>query len=119
MVTLVSFAGGRIWSGRMAASNGLVDKTGTLADAIAEAKKLAGVKDDEKVEIRVLPEPKTFFDQLFGSNAQSGSPLVSQLGRQLRTLSPELARHAADLHILRRLFAEPAIVLLPYRVELK
>jgi protease-4 len=117
--TMATLAQGRIWSGRMAAKNGLVDKTGTLADAIAEAKKLAGVKGDEKIDIRVLPEPKTFFDQLFGSNAKPGSPLVAEIGRQLRTLSPELSRHAADLHILRRLLAEPAIVLLPYRVDIK
>ena len=35
----------------MAVANGLVDQLGTLDDAIAEAKKLAGVKPDEKVDL--------------------------------------------------------------------
>src|SRR4026208_280934 len=38
---LESLAGGRIWSGRQAKAQGLVDELGTLNDAIAEAKKMA------------------------------------------------------------------------------
>ena len=40
---LRKLAGGRVYSGRQAKENGLVDELGTLHDAVAEAKKLAGL----------------------------------------------------------------------------
>ncbi len=45
-------AQGRIWSGRRAVENGLVDKLGTLDDAIASAATLAGL---EKYRIKEYP----------------------------------------------------------------
>src|SRR5262249_39419155 len=63
---LRKLAGGRVSSGRQAKANGLVDELGTLHDAIAEAKKLAGLDSSTEVRIQVLPEPTNFFEALFG-----------------------------------------------------
>ena len=69
---LEKLAQGRIFTGRMAVENGLVDKLGTLTDAVAEAKTMAGLKADEKIDLQLLPKPKNFFEQLFdGSTADS------------------------------------------------
>ena len=59
-------AGGRVYTGRQALANGLVDQLGTLHDAIQEAKQLAGIDKDTKVTIESLPEPTNFFESLFG-----------------------------------------------------
>src|ERR1700730_5139301 len=44
---LEAIAGGRIWTGRQGKEKGLVDELGNLDDAVAAAKKSAGVGDKE------------------------------------------------------------------------
>ncbi|MCH8042125.1 MAG: signal peptide peptidase SppA [Planctomycetes bacterium] len=114
-----TLAQGRVWTGRMAAKNGLVDRVGTLQDAIAAAKKAAGIKADDEVEILVLPKPTSFFEQLLGGGAEARSAVTSELGAEIRKLSPELHRQLGDIETIRRLFAEPSVLMLPYRVEIK
>ena len=43
---LLELAGGRVWTGRQAKANGLIDELGTVGDAILAAKKMAGVQDN-------------------------------------------------------------------------
>jgi protease-4 len=57
-------AGGRVYTGRQALDLGLVDRIGTLHDAIKEAAEQAKI---EKYEVRLLPEAKTFLQTLLGS----------------------------------------------------
>lgn len=52
---------GRVWTGKHAKSIGLVDQLGNLDDAIAVAKKKAGLKDCSVV---AYPSKSTFIDQL-------------------------------------------------------
>jgi protease-4 len=54
-------AGGRVYTGQQALELGLVDKIGTLQEAVAFAADEAKVKD---YEVRVVPEAKNFFEQL-------------------------------------------------------
>src|SRR5262249_19817095 len=57
-------AGGRVWTGRQAKANGLVDELGTLDDAVAAAKKMANLPEGTDVDLLVLPEPKNIFETL-------------------------------------------------------
>ncbi len=61
---LVKLAGGRVWTGRQAKANGLVDELGTLGDAIAYAKKEAGLAGKKDVELLMLPRPVSMLDKL-------------------------------------------------------
>lgn len=54
-------AGGRVYTGKQAMELGLVDKMGGLQDAIAFVAEKAEVKD---YDIRVMPQPKGFLEQL-------------------------------------------------------
>jgi protease-4 len=54
-------AGGRVYTGEQGLKLGLVDKIGTLDDAITYAAKQAGISD---YEIRVLPQTKNFLEIL-------------------------------------------------------
>jgi protease-4 len=54
-------AGGRVYTGQQALDLGLVDKIGTLEDAIRNVADKAKTKD---YEVRVYPEPKNFIEAL-------------------------------------------------------
>ncbi|HSF46187.1 MAG TPA: signal peptide peptidase SppA [Chitinophagaceae bacterium] len=76
-----SIAQGRVWTGTRASKIGLVDRVGGIDDAIRSAAKLAKLKD---YQISEYPEPKSPFDELFGSymsNAQS-KMLEKELGEE-------------------------------------
>ncbi len=55
---------GRVFTGEQAKERGLVDELGTFDDALAAAKKLAGLKPDAAVELTFYPESKTLFQRL-------------------------------------------------------
>jgi hypothetical protein len=91
---LDSLAGGRLYSGIMAKEKHLVDELGTLDDAVADAKRLAGLKDDDKIERLILPKPKSFLEGLLGNSAVSSQapPMSSQasLVAAVKSAAPEL-----------------------------
>jgi protease IV len=61
-------AGGRVYTGRQALDLGLIDKIGTLADAVKFAAKEAKI---DKYEIRIVPEPKNVIEKLLeGASGQ-------------------------------------------------
>ena len=69
-----ALAQGRVWSGRQAKQNGLVDTLGGLDSAIAVAKERAKIPADSQVELVVYPPRKSFLgileDQFGGSGDQ-------------------------------------------------
>jgi protease-4 len=116
---LEKLAGGRIYSGRQAKDNGLIDELGTLHDAINEAKKLAGIDKDEEVRIETLPEPLNFFETLFGD---LGAEEEVRMGGNLRSfeeLAPELVDVARRAYRLRAVFDQPAAFVMPFELEIR
>ena len=59
-------AHGRIWSGRQAKENGLVDEVGGLDRAIELAKELAEIPADEKVTVVHYPVQRDLFEMILG-----------------------------------------------------
>jgi protease-4 len=113
---LRELAGGRIYSGRQAKDVGLVDDLGTLHDAIAEAKQLAGLEKDAEVRIKVLPSPTNFFEQLFGDMAAEKEVRVS---KDLEVVAPEMMELARRAHRLRAVFDQPAALVLPFELSVR
>ncbi len=95
---LKKHAGGRIWSGRTAKAIGLIDEVGTLDDAIADAKKLAGLTDADHVELFILPKGQSFLDKLMDSGGADmfADKLLLEAAKQV----PSLRR---PLHVLETL----------------
>jgi protease-4 len=112
---LEKLAGGRIWTGRQAKANGLVDELGTLSDAIAAAKKLAGVEGKE-LELLELPKSRSFLDTLMEGKADSELSVV-ELG--LLKKVPGLKEKLRGVSALVELRQEPVWVTLPFQVEVK
>jgi len=113
---LKKLAGGRVWTGRMAKENGLVDELGTLEDAMRAAKKLAGLKPDAKTGTLILPEPKSFFDELFGV---ADDEVSRRLGKEILREAGELAEPWREVLLLRRAFEQPVAVMLPFRLKIE
>ena len=108
-------AQGKVYSGRQAKELGLVDEVGTLHDALSAAKKAAGISADDKVDLLILPEQKSFFEKMFGDSSME----TRALDVRLKTLAPQLAAPLADVELLQQLFREPVNTVLPYRVIIR
>ena len=85
-----SIAQGRVWSGMDAIRIGLVDRMGSLQDAINSAAKLAGISE---YGTREYPEKKTWVDELLGRNKVEPSAMIKeQLGEEYYKVYLELMR---------------------------
>lgn len=130
---LEGLAGGRVYTGREALSNGLVDRMGGLHDAIVYA---AGEARIGEYEVQVLPKTKTFFDLLMESmtgesdedklmfapafRALLAGPETSPIVQALQTIDPEgyraLLAHVQRLALLQQ---EQVIVAMPFDVRIR
>jgi protease-4 len=113
---LRELAGGRVYTGIQAKENGLVDELGTLHDAIAAAKQLAGLEKDADVQIEVLPEPTNFFETLFGDLSKEEEVRIS---RHLESMAPEMVEIARKAYRLRAIFNHPAALVMPFELEIR
>ncbi len=119
LAKLDALAEGRVFTGRMAKEAGLVDRLGTLDDAIDEAKKLAGIAADEDLERVLLPEPRGLFDDLFGM-ASAGTPPVAGADLVARLLGlPGVEAITAHAGTLSALTSGKPQMLLPARVTVR
>lgn len=99
-----SIGRGRVWTGRQAQKNGLVDLLGGLNLAIAIAEKKAGLLEGAEVEIVTLPERKFSFDL--------GAGLMSSSSPDLKSLLNELEKN--------NIFLDDNILLyMPYKIDIK
>ena len=108
---LDALAEGRVFTGRMAAANGLVDALGTLADAVAYAKTAAGLGPDDKVELLILPKPRSILEQLFSDPAAAAEGVDGTL--------PAARALGSRLPPLNRLRTERILMLMPFSLRLR
>jgi protease-4 len=71
-----AIAQGRVWTGRQAKQNGLVDELGGLDRAVAIAKQRARIAADSDVEMVVYPPRKSFYELLSDQFSGSSESLV-------------------------------------------
>jgi protease-4 len=120
--TLEKLARGRVYTGEMALKIGLVDKLGTLEDAVAHAHKLAGFAPGDKVERMILPKAPSPFEQLFGPIDASTSSKTAAGGlimQELKSISPELADKFRMVKLINLLAKEARLTLMPFEVRVR
>jgi len=120
--TLEKLARGRVYTGEMALKVGLVDKLGTLEDAVAHARKLAGFAPGDKVDRMVLPKAASPFEQLFGPidpDVESKLATGSLIMQELKSLSPELAEKFRMVQLINLLAKESRLTLMPFAVRVR
>ncbi len=108
-------AGGRVFTGQQALESGLVDKLGTLDDAIQFAAAKAELTD---YEIRVLPRPKNMVEMLF-SDLAGKDPDDGRLGMGMSQLRRTDSIWKAALPLLDGLQPQRAAVLQQTLVQLE
>jgi protease-4 len=83
-------AQGRVWTGIKAKEIGLVDKMGSLSDAIACASRMAGISEYKIKEYPISKEPlQQFVEQLMGNEDEEESMLSKKmLRREMGALFP-------------------------------
>lgn len=91
-------AQGRVWTGKQAKELGLVDELGGLETALAIAKKDAGLTDEDRVDIIVLPEQKPFFEQFLESMLAEETGISTPLPLQLAQQHPAISKLNAQWH---------------------
>lgn len=116
---LEKMARGRVYTGAQALKLGLVDELGTLADAIAFAKKSAGLDPDQKLERLDLPKPISPFEQLFGPVDPSAASLKAGASSWMKRLPPEVVDTLKGLDVYELLARERVLTVMPYRMLIK
>ncbi|MFO0948691.1 MAG: signal peptide peptidase SppA [Planctomycetota bacterium] len=112
---LEKLAGGRVWTGRQAKANGLVDELGTFEDAIAAAKSLAKIPADEAIEYKVLPKTPTILEALLGSVDQD----TPRDARILNAWLPELAGMFEAFAKVQPLARERFLFIAPFELKVR
>jgi len=88
--TVREIARGRVWTGEQALENGLVDEIGGFMEAVAAARRLAGLEEGQTVNLQRFPRERTPFEafqELFGVSAE-GAQSLAQLNALMN--SPEV-----------------------------
>ncbi|WP_339922885.1 signal peptide peptidase SppA [uncultured Cyclobacterium sp.] len=106
---VLAIAGGRVWSGKKAKENGLVDVLGDFDDAIEIAAKKAGIADDYRLV--VYPKQKSVFEQIM---EDLGSDVQSTYQRIKLGYSYEIFNTLEKIEKL-----QGRMVLLPFQSEIK
>lgn len=99
-----AIAQGRVWTGRQAKENGLVDELGGLNLALAVAKEKAGLPEDAEVEIVTYPERKLFLELGWGT---------------MLSTSPDLKSIIEELKEKSLFGDEKILLLMPYTIDIK
>ena len=116
---LEKMARGRVYTGFQALKLGLVDELGTLDEAIAYAKKAAGLDPESKIERLNLPKPTSPFEALFGPIDPSVRVAASLAKTWLDRLPPEFAAQMRNLEVYDLLAREKVLTVMPYRLLVK
>lgn len=93
-----SIAQGRVWTGQRALQLGLVDKLGSINDAIACA---AGMAKLEKYTLKEYPEKKNFFEKVFNKyeNDVKERSIKEEIGIEQYILLKQIKNYQAMMNV--------------------
>ncbi|MEY3458301.1 MAG: Protease 4 [Planctomycetota bacterium] len=114
---LEELARGRVYTGRQALAIGLVDQLGTLADAIAHARMLAGDAEG-KLELEQLPPPGSPLEGLLGQH-QNPAANPTPSAELLKLLPHSLQTPLQHLPALELLHRESVLLMLPFHLQIR
>ena len=113
-----SVAQGRVWTGFQGKERGLVDEFGGLDRAVEVAKDLAKIPKDKGVHRVILPEPRTFIQELF-SAADETHTQMKQRQAVLSALPEDAQRAARYMALLDRMKNGESMLLMPFDLRIK
>ncbi len=113
-----SIAQGRVWTGSQGQERGLVDEFGGLDRAVEVAKDLAKIPKDKGVHRVILPEPRTFIQELFSQGDETRTQM-KQREAVLSALPEDAQRAARYMALLDRMKTGESMLLMPFDLRIK
>ena len=110
---------GRVWTGTQAKANGLIDEFGGLEKAISVAKDLANLPADKEVKRVVFPEPRPFFETLFGNDSSSETKEQQAQAALLESMPADVRKAFRFAALFDQMQRGQAILMMPYELEIK
>jgi len=110
---------GRVWTGTQAKANGLIDEFGGLEKAVEIAKQLANLPVDKDVRRVVFPEPRPFFETIFGSDESTQTKEQQAQKALAESLPTDVRRALRFVELFDRMKRGEAMMMLPYELEIK
>jgi len=110
---------GRVWTGTQAKANGLIDEFGGLERAIDIAKELAGLAADKDVKRVIFPEPRPFFEEVFGNNEDSQTKDEQAQAALLESLPADVRRAFRFSALFDQMQRGEAMLLLPFELTIR
>jgi protease-4 len=114
-----SIAQGRVWTGAQAKQNGLIDEFGGLEKAIEIAKGLANLPADKDVRRINFPEPRPFFESIFGGGASTETNDQKAQKALIQALPEEVRRTLRYASVLDQMKRGEAMMMMPFELEIK
>lgn len=116
-----SIAQGRVWTGSQAKERGLVDEFGGLTKAIEAAKELAKIPPDKSVRPVVFPAPKSFLEEILGSNSEDedAEAQTKQQAALLKTLPEDVRRVFQFAAMFDKMQRGEVIAMMPFDLKIK
>ncbi|PYS49098.1 MAG: signal peptide peptidase SppA [Acidobacteria bacterium] len=115
-----SIGQGRVWTGAQAKEKGLVDEIGGLDHAIEVARALANIPADKGVRRVILPYPRGFFDNLFGSsNDAEASIHLQQQRAAIEALPEDVRRTLQYAEMMDKMKRGEIMAIMPFDLRIK
>lgn len=108
ITALDKIARGRVWLGRDAFDNGLIDEIGGINEALEQAKQLGGLEPGSKFDILYYPRPKTFAEKI--NSLMRRTPQIS-----INRLATEIGLDIQSLNVLQRMQYD--CILMPFLIN--
>lgn len=110
---------GRVWTGAQAKEKGLIDEFGGLERAIEIAKELAKLPADKDVRRVNFPEPRPFFETIFGGGASAKTDEQRAQEAVIKALPADVRKTLRYASMLDQMKRGEAMMMLPFELEIK
>jgi protease-4 len=110
---------GRVWTGAQAKQNGLIDEFGGLEKAIEIAKNLANLPADRDVRRVNYPEPRSFFESVFGGGVAAETEEQKVQKAVISALPEDVRKTLRYASMLDKMKRGEAMMMMPFELEIK
>ncbi|MBS1793172.1 MAG: signal peptide peptidase SppA [Acidobacteria bacterium] len=116
-----TIAQGRVWTGTQAKQNGLIDEFGGLEKAIDVAKQLANLPADKDVKRVAYPEPRSFLENIFGSDDSTFTQTEDYKAKKALadSMPADVRRAFRYAELMDRMQKGEAMLMMPFELEIK
>ncbi|MDT4966316.1 MAG: protease [Acidobacteriota bacterium] len=114
-----SIGQGRVWTGAQAKEKGLVDEFGGLDRAVEVARELANIPATKGVHRVILPQPRGFFDSIFGGGDEASIRQSLQQHATEAALPADIRSAFQYANVINQMKRGEVMALMPFELTIK